>query len=420
MIWTWDGRRVRFITDVLGVAPLGASDGEGSYFPVDHDEYVTIPAAALAPVDGKYDIRVTEELSEVSYLDQIVLYAVDHPAATEIFTNEKFKSPPYPDFWLFGVKRRIHPIAAKDDSGRDVLANLLATDQKYPDQFPRSATGVAKPHTLELDFGKAAPDGRAVLLLHGWVDWPDGSTFRAAAQEVNGGLITPYLQMQDAAGRWKTMIEDMGMPAGKPKTIAVELKFPSASRRVRIVTSLCVYWDEIFLSDGPSTAETLQRAAPLASADLQFRGFSATRVDPRRKQPDLFFYDQVSPVSFWNPTSGLYTKYGDVRALLTDIDDRLVIMGSGDELRLRYDARVLPPPQPGWTRDFLLKVDGWAKDRDPNTAFSATVEPLPFHGMSRYPYAANEHFPSGPAHERYRRDYNTRPALRLIRPLAGL
>ena len=44
MIWTWNGKEFEFITDVLGVAPLGASDGDGSYFPVDHDEYVSIPA----------------------------------------------------------------------------------------------------------------------------------------------------------------------------------------------------------------------------------------------------------------------------------------------------------------------------------------------------------------------------------------
>ena len=418
MIWTWNGRAMQFITDVLGVAPLGASDGEGTYFPVDHDEYVSIPGAALAVVDGHYDIRVTEELSEVSYLDQIQLLSVDHPAATEIFTNEKFKGPPYPEFKLFGVRRRIYPQSARDDAGRDVLPRLLARDQRYPDQFPRSELGVAVPHTLELDFGKAAPDGRAVLLLNGWVDWPDGSTFRAAAQEVKGGLVMPYLQMQDAAGQWKTVNEDMGMPAGKPKTIAVDLNFPAASRKVRIVTSLCLYWDEIFLSEGASLVPVQTREVPLRSADLQFRGFSRTRIHPERKQPDTFFYDAVSSDSFWNPTPGLYTRYGDVRGLLRDVDDRLVILGSGDEIRLRFPAE-LPPLPAGWTRDFLLKVDGWAKDRDANTAFSNSVEPLPFHAMSRYPYPAGEYFPDDAEHRRYRREYNTRPALRLIRPLAG-
>jgi tetratricopeptide (TPR) repeat protein len=418
MIWTWNGRGIQFITDVLGVAPLGASDGEGTYFPVDHDEYVSIPGAALEPVHGEYDIRVTEELSEVSYLDQISLLAIDHPAGTQIFTNEKFKGPPYPEYRLFGVEHRVYPQSAHDDSGNNVLDRLLTRDQRYPDQFPRTELGVARPHTLELDFGNAAPTGRAVLLLNGWVDWPDGSTFRAAAQEFKGGLVMPYLLMQDAQGNWKTVNEDMGMPAGKPKTIAVDLNFLSASRKLRIVTNLCVYWDEIFLSEGASQPQTAQRLVPMTSADLHFRGFSETRIHPQRKQPDTFFYERLAPGTFWNPTHGLYTRYGDVRELLADIDDRPVLMGSGDEMKLRFDAASLPPPAPGWTRDFLLKVDGWAKDRDPNTAFSQSVEPLPFHGMSRYPYPAEEHFPDDPVHNLYRREYNTRPALRLIQPLS--
>ena len=92
-------------------------------------------------------------------------------------------------------------------------------------------------------------------------------------------------------------------------------------------------------------------------------------------------------------------------------------MGSGDELELWYDAGRLPSLPPGWSRDFLLLVDGWAKDADANTAFSQTVEPLPFHGMSRYPYPAGEAFPSDAFHSRYLREFNTRPALRLIQPL---
>jgi hypothetical protein len=418
MIWTWNGKEFEFITDVLGVAPLGASDGDGSYFPVDHDEYVSIPGRALKAVDGQYEIRVTEELSEVSYLDQIQLLAVDHPASMEIFTNEKFKAPPYPEFHLYGVERRTYPSAARDDAGRDVLPLLLRKDQRYPDRFQRSQLGVAPVHTLELDFSNSAPDSDAVLFLNGWVDWPDGSTFRAASQESKSGLVVPYLQMQDAQGRWFTVNQDMGMPAGKPKTIAVPLHWLSASRKLRIATSLCVYWDEVFLDAGRAPAYR-QSELGLASADLHFRGFSESRIDPERKQPDTFFYGSVSPFSFWNPTPGFYSRYGDVKSLVTGVDDRLVIMGSGDELRLRFEAAKLPPLPQGWTRDFLLKVDGWAKDRDPNTAFSTTVEPLPFHAMSRYPYPISEHFPDDDAHARYRREYNTRPALRLIRPLGG-
>jgi hypothetical protein len=418
MIFTWNGREFEFITDVLGVAPLGASDGEGTYFPVDHDEYVQIPAASLKAREGFYEVRITEELSEVSYLDQIELYAADHPADTEIFANEKFKGPPFPAFRWFGVRKRIYPRAARDEGGRDVLPMLITRDQAYPNQFKRTESGVAELHTLELDFSGAAANGGAVLLLNGWVDWPDGSIFRAAAQERKGGLVMPYLEMQDAAGRWRVVSQDMGMPAGKPKSIAVPLRFLSASRKLRITTNLCVYWDEIFLSEDIAPPTVRRRALPLASADLRYRGFSRSVVHPERKQPDTFEYAHVSPVSYWNPTPGLYTRYGNVNGLLEKVDDRLVIMGSGDELTLKFRADALPPVPDGWTRDFLLKVDGWAKDRDANTAFSATVEPLPFHGMSRYPYPAAERFPTDAAHQRYRREYNTRPALRLLRPLS--
>jgi len=417
MIFTWNGERFEFITDVLGVAPLGASAGDGEYFPVDHDEHIRIPGESLVAVDGRYEVRITEELREVAYLDQVRLFAVDHPAAVEIFTNDKFQGPPYPDLLLYGVERPIRPLAARDAEGNDVLDRLLARDRRYPDGFRRTSSGVAEMHHLDLDFGRAAADGRAVLVLSGWVDWADGSTFLAAAQE--GGLVMPRLQVKDAAGRWVTVIEDMGIPAGKPKSIVVDLagKFLSASREVRIETNLCVYWDEIYLAEaaGEPPAE-LTGMAP-AGAELRFRGFSRPVIHPERKQPESFDYQTWMPLSMWNPTPGLYTRYGDVRPLLADVDDRMVIMGSGDEVRLSFDARGLPPLPDGWRRDFLLKVDGWAKDADANTAFSQSVEPLPFHGMSQYPYPAGEHFPDDEVHRKYREVYNVRPALRLIRPL---
>jgi hypothetical protein len=420
MIFTWNGSSFNFLTDVLGVAPLGASSGDGNYFPVDHDEYVQVPGEAMVPRNGKYEVRITEELREVSYLDHIHLIAVDHPAATAIYTNDKFKSPPFPDFRLFGVTKPVHPVSAHDDAGNNVLPQLLKRDKKYPDSFSRNYTGVAALHHLDLDFGSAAAANRAVLVMNGWVDWADGSTFLAAAQETKEGLIMPYLQVKNAKGQWQTVIEDMGIPAGKPKTISVDLtgKFLSASREVRIVTNLCVYWDEIFLSEETGKPDTVLTEVQAGAADLHFRGFSKPVIHPERKQPENFLYSEVSAVSTWNPTPGLYTRYGDVRELLGAIDDELVIMGAGDELNLKFDARSLPELRLGWKRDFLLMVDGWAKDADANTAFAKTVEPLPFHGMSAYPYPATEHFPGDEAHRKYQEKYNVRPALRLLRPLA--
>ncbi len=420
MIWTWNGAGFEFITDVLGIAPLGATSGDGTYFPVDHDEYIQIPSKAMVPRDGHYEVRVTEELSEVSYIDQLHLIAVDHPADVELFLNEKWKAPPYPQFRYFGAKQRIYPTSAHDHHDRDVLPLLTAADRRYPSDFTRTESGIGELHALTLDFGKAAAQNQAVLILNGWVDWADGSTFLAAAQESKAGLIPPYLQVKNAKGQWQTVIDDMGMPDGKPKTIAVDLtgKFLSASREVRIVTNLCVYWDEIFLSNSSAVPEIRQTPMPAATADVHFRGFSESKIHPERKQPEEFSYAVSSPVSYWNPTPGRYTRYGDVRELLESVDDRYVVMGSGDEIRMQFDATRLPPVPAGWRRDFVLKVDGWAKDRDANTAFSQTVEPLPFHGMSQYPFSTIEHYPDDVLHRSYLERYNTRPALRLIRPLA--
>jgi len=232
--------------------------------------------------------------------------------------------------------------------------------------------------------------------------------------------VFPYLQVKDSSGHWKTVVEDMGIPSGKPKTIAVDLtgKFLSNSREVRVVTNLCVYWDEIFLIDDARAPQAKLTALSANAAELHFRGFSRAVIDPARRQPERFIYSDVRSTSNWNPTAGMYTRYGDVTPLLQGPDDRMVVMGSGDEVTIEYPAASLPAVPAGWTRDFLLKVDGWAKDADANTAFSENVLPLPFHSMSSYPYKATEHFPQDETHAAYVRDYLTRPALRLIRPLA--
>jgi hypothetical protein len=421
MVFTWNGREFEFVTDVLGVAPLGAAAGDGVYFDVDHDESIQIAAEQLAPRDGRYEVRLTEELREVGYLDKIELVAVDHPAEVAIYTSEKFIGPPYGPLRLYGVREPIRPRAARDHRGADVTRRVLARDRTYPDGFRRDFSGLAELHWLDLDFGReAAPDGAAMLVLHGWVDWADGSTFLATAQGGSGPtVVMPYLEVQDADGEWVTVIENMGLPAGKPKTIVVDLtgKWLSDSRKVRIVTSLCVYWDEAFLATETAEPETrLTRLSP-AAADLRFRGFSGLVQHPERKQPEWFVYADRRFTSMWNPTPGLYTRFGDVRELLGAVDDRFVVFGSGDEVALEFEAAELPALPEGWRRDFLLDVAGWAKDGDANTAHSQTVGPLPFHGMSGYPYGEGEGYPETEEHRQYREEWLTRPALELTRAL---
>ena len=240
---------------MLGVAPLGAASGDGSYFPVDHDEFIAIAGESLREQNGKLQVRITEELSEVSYLDQIQLIAVDHPATVDVFSNDKWKSPPFPEFRLFGVGQRVYPLRALEDGKRDVTASILKIDRRYADGFRRDLQGVAAMHTLDLDFGRAAAANRAVLILHGWVDWADGSTFLAQAQATTAGLVTPKLQVRNAKGEWRLSSRTWAC-AGKPKTIAVDLTGGSSPpRAARIVTNLAssgtISWIESTPRRGP-------------------------------------------------------------------------------------------------------------------------------------------------------------------------
>jgi hypothetical protein len=211
----------------------------------------------------------------------------------------------------------------------------------------------------------------------------------------------------------------MGLPSGTHRTMRVDLagKFLSADRHVRIVTNLCVYWDQIFFT----TEEGLAPAPvelPLVGADLHYRGFSTPVSDPQHVQPDSFDYEQVMSTAPWNPLRGNYTRYGPVDKLLARADDEMVVMATGDELTVEFSPRSLPRLKPGWKRDFFLRLRGYAKDGEPNTAFAWTVAPLPFSAMSHYPPSTSDRAPATPEYQEYLRQYQTRPSHTLIPPLA--
>ncbi len=121
----------------------------------------------------------------------------------------------------------------------------------------------------------------------------------------------------------------------------------------------------------------------MISAKLQYRGFSEL-VARQRHEPHWYDYQRKTTERKWYPMSGLFTRYGDCTQLITSDDDRMVVMGSGDEMIIRFSAN-LPSLQPGFTRSFILHSVGWDKDADLNTLTGQTSLPLPFKNMHSYP-----------------------------------
>jgi len=345
-------------------------------------------------------------------VDRLQLLVVAHPVGTEVYPNEGMSDPPKP-FKLLVANNARPPLGAVDDHGSNVLDRIATLDRRYPDSFKLDRIrGYAAEHSLTLKLVKPVSSRRAssrtVLLLTGWTDYAWSSDNVAAAQ-AGKAMTPPALQVKDENGSWRTVIADFGIPVGRPQTVTVDLtgKFLSANREVRIVTNMRIYWDQILVdtSDGNSPMN-VTRLDP-ARADLSWRGFS-DEVTPDNREPFGYDYQRVSLTSPWKVMTGHYTRQGDVRQLLSKSDDMFAICRPGDEISLSFDARSLRPLPNGWKRTFLLFADGFSKEMDINSASPDQLAPLPFHGMSRYPYRWPEHYPQDQKHRAYIERYNTR------------
>ena len=406
-LFTWNGTRFEFVTDFLGGGEMGDWVAPAAWNHPDPDEYVRIRGDQLVPRDGRYELRVTNELEEAMFLDRVQLLVIDHPRDVEVFPNEGLRDPPRPPFRLQATRGAHLPLRATDDHGHDVLGRIRTLDRTYPDDFALSSIrGYAASHALTLDLGPGAD--RAVLLLTGWTDYAF-STDNVAASQRGLAMQPPIVQVRDSSGNWQTAIADMGFPVGRPQTVVVDMagRFRGPSREVRIVTNMRIYWDQVLVDTSGGTSATRVTRLEPASAQLRARGFSA-ETSPDGREPYGYEYATVTTASPWKTPAGRYTRYGDVLPLVRDSDDMFGIAAPGDEIALTFDAAAVAPPPSGWSRTFFLFADGYSKEMNIRSATPDAVAPLPFHAMRGYPYSAAERYPDTPAHREYLARYNTR------------
>jgi hypothetical protein len=387
-LFTWNGEKMEFVTDILWSSPLGlyinAQKRGGLGQTVD---WVKVRGDQLKPRDGRYEVRVTADLWETHYFDHVHLLAVDHPADTDMYVDERFfLTPTEPRIYLTKPAR---PLAhAWDDLGADVTEVVSRIDGKYLDTFGHgNFQGVTRDHYVEFDLGDDAPKaGPVYLLAHGWIH-PTNSSINAALEQGTHdkprGLV---LEVPDGKGGWRVGHDNLGFPAGKNKTAVIRLDdipgHEGLARRYRLRTNMEIYWDALKIAEGVDEKQAQQRRLAPESAELRHRGISRM-TQANASSPELPDYDRlITKGQYWRDLIGYYTRYGDVRELLEKTDDRYVIMNAGDEIALSFKALDEPPS--GWKRDFVWISDGWEKDGNFNTTFSKTVLPLPWHGMPSY------------------------------------
>ena len=388
MLFTWNGRGMEFVKDV---GPWGSAlglnvnaQGKGIY---GTREWFNIRGNQLIPHDGFYDLRITAEYWETYYMDHYSLLVIDHPADSEVYTDERFAlPPPKPNLIATSLSKPFS--RAIDDNGADVTGIVHDLDDRFLDNFGRGQyQGLTRDHWVELEVPDDAPrSGPLYLIGQGWIHDTDATIVQAQAQNSTAHPRGLSIEVPDGRGRWVTVRDGLGFPKGRVKTVILDITGifrPGAPRRLRLRTNLELYWNKLAWAAGAKDGGRMQiRHLDLACANLRFRGFSLiTKADDH--SPELPHYDAIHESDLrWRDQEGYATRYGDVRELLERIDDRYVITSPGDELRMQFTA--LPAPAANWKRDFVLICDGWVKDGDYNSTFAGTILPLPYHAMTDY------------------------------------
>ena len=409
-LYVFDGEQFQFKTDLLWRSALGMVTSIGTVASSDSSRDYVLIGHKMKPVNGTYSIQITEELWETTYFDQVQLVAVDHPIDTQIFIDERFTPLPFPAFEIHAVREMRFPKSAINHHGQDVSIALGEFDYQYAvEHKPGKFQGVVDQHFIELDLGDIDVSQQVLLFLTGWVFPTDTSINVSISQNPSINPRFPYLQVKTDQGEWQTVIDLIGIPAGKNKTLVIDLtdKFLSDDRRLRIVTNMQVYWDRAFFTIGDHDVSMQVTRRHPNRADLHYLGFPKM-YRPTPHAPHLYDYSQIDKKRRWRDLGGFYTRYGEVGELLQKSESMSVIMNAGDEITVEFDVDQFPILKDGWIRSFILFSDGWVKDGDINTLASQSVEPLPFHGATSYPPENGEHFPDGPDYLRYRLEYNTR------------
>jgi tetratricopeptide (TPR) repeat protein len=417
-LYAWDGQGFRFVTDLLGAAPLGLRVSDTRFVEADPPEFVPLgDERAFPPRGTRHVLQVTEELREVLYLDEAKLAVVDRPPGTEVHTTGKLvPGAPFPRHELVTLERRQALRQAVNHEGADVTAALQQADRVMvsPTRLRGGQLrGLAEPHAVTLDFGPLDPAQPLVLALTGWLRFGGGMANVGAAHTPGLPFPFPVLEAEVAAAdgppAWRPVDVVVGSPAGKTKTILVELagRLPAGTRRLRLGAAFEIHWDRIALFHRRAAADTRVTLLAPTRTDLHWRGFSEFADLPwfLPLTPD---YRTARSHADWTLTpAGWCTRYGAVDELIARRDDALALVNGGDELTLEWETAALPPRVAGMEREFFFYSVGWDKDADFHCELGWQVEPLPWHGMDAQRYG-REPRPELREADALMRRYNTR------------
>ena len=391
-LYVWNGTGYNYVADVndgtgwLGYLEYFRPDGSMVFsynYPYD---YIKLDSTQLKPLNGFYSMQIAEDTNEIFYLDSVKLIAVDHPANVNVFsTKSTFVYNLTGQGTIYTVSDDLAtPVSAVIGQGQNVLPLISKLDNDFTTANRWSWNNIT------LNLGNLAGAKNIYLVVAARTVWPStqagGKNFMSYADEP--GVMPsppPYMQVKAENGSWVNVPDDrqFPIPATTDQEFVVNLTglFPTNNFELRINYYQDIQFDYIGISASPQQNIIAYTLMP-SSADLT----------------QAFVPNSTS--------TGAFTRYGDVTALLQSADNEFVIGREGDVVSIQFPAD-LPPVPNGWVRDYFLVANCWFKgDGLPYVPF--TVDPLPFQAMTSFPYPSNETYPYDAEHTAYLETYNTR------------
>ena len=351
-------------------------------------------ATSCAPRDGRYELRVTNELEEALFVDRAAARrGRSSRRDVDVYPNEGLARAAAPPFALYDDAAAHAPLARASTITATTCcrpprrARSRVLRRLHADRSPR----LRRPHTLTLDLGagrrprRPAADGLDRLRV---------LERQRRRHQARTPLHAPSLQVQDATGTWRDRRRrhrHPGRPAADRRRRSARQAFAGA-REVRIVTNMRIYWDQVLVDTSGGAAPTRDagsiRRRRSALARLLRRGHAG-----RPRAVRLRLRPRVADVAVEADAGTLHARRRRPRAA-PRVDDMFVVVAAGrrDRAVVRRGARCRRCRQAGRGRSCSMR-DGYSKEMDINSASPTRVGPLPFHAMTRYPYAGAEHYP---------------------------
>jgi hypothetical protein len=323
----------------------------------------------LREVDGRYRLRLTNEVDETQHTDELKLLVADHPPGTKVVPDER------------GVLRAVSstelPASARDRLGRDLLPLVATGDAFFWESQLRGrddAWDEALREELTFEFPKPADAGRALLLFNGCnTVW--ASQMLKRYLELHGREVQACYDRMNSSPLVRGAIE------------AWNVREELYRLQVRVETPRGWVTKGTIVGGGPFMSE--DKAYPIDVSDVE-----GTRLRVRLLPPAGFWMIDSLAVEYGDglpvrvrelaPLEAIDATGADLRDALAATDDRYVSMPEiGQWANIEFAA---PPREPGSLRSFVVKASGYydihlAAQGDPQREILARYQAEPGFGV---------------------------------------